>query len=261
MRPNRLLAWGLSAAAVAGTPAAALTGAQVDAVRRLAAGPQQASAGTRLRATVADLSAPLDYMSRAGPLDPSRPGDPRLMDVAGVRVGMSPEQADAALQAAGFEPPRALGLQPSYDTRVRNAWNTSTRGDTGRVLTVPASGAWRKPGEEVELRFEALPEGARVSWIAYRADAGRVGADVFERQLLARYGPPANGEAEDQRWCTLRAPACEDPRNAHYPVMEASAARRTIWVSGADDDRAAALRARFAADAARRSAAPVQASF
>lgn len=245
-----------------GGPAGAQTGQQVETARRLVSGLQQAVTSARLRQTVAGLSAPLEYETRLGPVNPAVHSDPRLMDVAGVRLGMTPAEAEAALLRAGFVRPRNdRSSQVSYDSQVRTAWVTRWGAAPSPDLKVDETMHASKGAEEVTVTFIALPEGPRVDHVDYRGDERAVTAGQFGEQLEAKYGPPSSGGAEPMRWCTLRAPECEDPRSADYPVLQGNPGNRTLWLTGADADRKTALAARFEADAASRQPTQARASF
>lgn len=214
----------------------------------------------RLARVVAELSAPLSYESQLGPLNPHDRTDPRNLDVAGVRLGMRPGDVKSALRQSGYQ----LGaeeMQVSYDSRVRQEWRDMTGIDTGRSSLVVKSQSWTKGDERISVDFVAMPDGAAVSWVSYSGyDQRSISPEVFEAELLRKYGEPVNPGLGDMRWCTLKAPSCEDPRYAQYPVLEASAEMKRIWLAGPDADRDVALKARFSADIMRK-AKPSAASF
>lgn len=222
---------------------------------------QKVVASARLQRVVAELSVPLTYENPRNPLDPANMQDPRNLDVSSVRLGMSPPQVTAALRAAGFAQDIEPSQQYSYETEVRMAWQSNTGQDTGRRLQVEKRARWVKAGQKIYIEYIALPEGPRVDYITYEADAQVISQEAFEAQVLRKYGEQLNGEAEDQRWCTVKAPECEDPRYAEYPALQVSSARRTIWLSGHDPDRKAALEERFKADVAKRGPKQVEPSF
>jgi len=222
---------------------------------------QKAVTSGRLQRVVAELSAPLVYDSSTNPLHPANLQDPRNLDVSGVRLGMSPSDVAAALRAAGFKQDIDGAHQRSYDTQVRAAWQSNTNTDTGPPILVDKSARWIKSGQKILVDYVAMPDGARVEWITYEAEPELVSEAAFEAQLLRKYGEQVNGEATDQRWCTVKAPTCEDPRSSEFPVLEASPARRTIWLSGYDVERKVALEERFKADVAKRGPKQVEPSF
>ena len=262
MRQGTWIVGGAAAvlAACGGWAADAQGMSRLDAAGSLLGTVQKVAANARLRQTVGGLSVPLAYESAAGPIDAGNGHDPRNFDVAGVRLGMSPDEVAAALGASGFTM-KSAGRQPSYDSAVRERWNSAGRTGTGPALFIAAGSSWERPGQEVQIKYTALPQGPRVDWVAYSGDAQRMSAEAFEDQLRRKYGDPVNGDADEQRWCTLKAPECEDPRQADYPAMEASAQYRRIWLSGHDKDRDAALQAREEADIASGKPAEIGASF
>jgi hypothetical protein len=220
-----------------------------------------AIAGSKLRKIVAELSAPLAFESAAGPIDPGLRNDPRNLDIAGVRLGMTPQEVVRALQAAGYNKDGEGSMQRSYDTLVRDDWARLYGVQTGQAIFVPNEVNWEKQGQTIRITFVALPEGALVNVVDYSATDAPISDATFVSQLQQRYGEPVNEDDADQRWCTVKAPTCEDPRAATYPVLAAWTSNRSLHLVGNDVGRDAALAARFEADVTRRRPASGDASF
>jgi hypothetical protein len=221
-----------------------------------------AVASSKQRRIKAELSRPLTFDAEAGPLDPVNRSDPRNFDIAGVRLGMSARDAEAAMRAAGYMAAFGAEDQPSYAGEVMQRWRSDFGFTDAWNDRVPHGLLWRKGEEEIRVELLALPEGARVRSVQYQAKEGApISQDQFMSRVLAKYGEPANDNASDLRWCIVKAPECEDPREASYPLLSVWPESRQISLTGNDPAQAAALAERFAADVERGRPAERAASF
>jgi hypothetical protein len=219
-----------------------------------------AVANARVHKSVAELSAPLQYEDASGPLDPANRADPRNADVAGVRLGMTPAQAERALRALGYADSGIHGEQLSYDSLVRSDWATRFGKPSGEPARVPDNIIWRKAGQQVTVTFIAMPDGPRANEITYEAGESGISDETFLAQVQSKYGSPINDDPKNLMWCTIKAPDCEDPRSATYPVLAAWTSNRSIILVGNDPGRDHALQSRRAADvASKQPAAPAPA--
>jgi hypothetical protein len=205
------------------------------------------------RQILVELAVPLAYEPAAGTPDPNNRSDPRNMDIGGVRLGMTVKQAQAALRNAGYRDAGPRDDQPSYAGLVMDRWQSHYGYRGGWNDRAPHELLWRKGEEEIRVTLVALPEGPRVDAVSYQAKEGSpISGGEFVQRVLAKYGKPTNDDAEDMRWCTVKAPTCEDSRNAEYPLLSAWTNNRTINLTGNDPGRKDALERRFAADVERR---------
>ncbi len=217
---------------------------------------------SKQRKVIAELSAPLIYEEAAGPLDPANRHDPRNLDVAGVHLGMSVLQAQRALRAAGYVDSGPRDPQQSYIDRVTYQWQIQY-GITGAIDDrVPQELLWRKGEEQVTVNLIALPDGPRVNEVKYWAmDGAPISSEGFTRSALAKYGEPTNDDPDDLRWCTVKAPQCEQGSDVRYPVLLVSPDNRSIVLIGNDPARSEAFDKRLAADIALRKPADQAPSF
>ena len=214
------------------------------------------------RRLTAELSTPLTYDPAAGPLDPANKADPRNLEIAGVRIGMTVREAQLALRGAGYIDEGPRDDQPSYMGRVMWAWQAeygvgpNTNDRTTRELV------WNKGEEEITVSLLALPDGPRVESVFYWAkDGAPISKDEFTRRVLAKYGEPVNDDPNDLRWCTVKAPECEKPPEQTYPLLVAWPNGRQLRLFGNDPGLKQALDQRFAADVLRRKPADKAPSF
>lgn len=133
------------------------------------------------------------------------------LDVAGVRLGMSAEEARAALTRAGYSVPASNGVTygPSFAASVRaEAARRRTGGYaqpamTDRVTTgLEAYGPNR---EAISIGLTALPAGgSSVTGVHLRIPPEVMKGDAFLRQATAKYGRPDGGRDMGMTlaWCT-----------------------------------------------------------
>ena len=143
-------------------------------------------------------------------------------------------------------------MQASYDTDIRSEWAKNSTAAMPATRQVRRAMIWRKGEQEVRVEFLALPEGPVANEITYSGGGSDVSSEAFAAQARAKYGKPVHDDSSDLRWCTVKAPECEDPRDATYPLLSAWTGNRTMMLIGNDPARADALAARRAADIASR---------
>lgn len=214
------------------------------------------------RKILLELSSPLAYAPAAGPIDPANRNDPRNMDIAGIRLGMTVKEAQMALRTAGYIDAGPRDTQQSYADRVVYTWHTKYGYQGQFNQNVEKELLWNKGEEQISVKLLALPEGTRVSAIEYRAgETAPISSQEFTRRVLAKYGEPVNDDASRLRWCTVKAPDCETGYDATYPLLEAYPHLRHLVLTGNDPAQKAAFESRFEADVERRKPADQAPSF
>lgn len=205
------------------------------------------------RKVLLELMAPLAFEPGAGPIDPTNRNDPRNLDIAGVRLGMTVRQAQAALRTAGYVDAGPRDTQYSYAASVVYDWKTTFGYKGNLVEHVEKELQWDKGEERIVVKLIALPEGPRVNAVEYAArDGAPISTPEFTRRVLAKYGDPVNDDPNEFRWCVVKAPDCEPPNEARFPVLSAWPHARQLELLGSDSGRDEALAKRFAADVDRR---------
>lgn len=197
----------------------------------------EASVQSRLRKDVASMSAPLVFETANGPLDPADVSDPRNFDIAGVRLGMTPDQAKKAIAAAGYTI-KNVGEQNSFDTEVRRMVSMGPNLTRINVpLYINASG---KNQQELSVEFLALPEGPRVHRIEYQMNSMDMTQDAFRAQILRKYGDTASiDEGSSLKWCTANNSECHPL--TEQANMEVDLERKFIRLEDEDEARQTAL--------------------
>ena len=197
----------------------------------------QASTQSRLKKDIASMSSPLVFESSNGPLDPADASDPRNFDIAGVRLGMTPDQVKAAIAVAGYTI-KNMGEQNSFDTAVRSMVSTGPNLTRINVpIFINASG---KNQQELSVEFLALPEGPRVHRIEYQMNSMDMTEEAFGAQIFRKYGDTATtDEGSSRKWCTANNVECHPlTKQAN---MEVDLQRKFIRLEDEDEARQTAL--------------------
>lgn len=141
----------------------------------------------------------------AGPDDfgtsPAMAARMRQMDVAGIRLGMGPEDVKAALRTRGYAPTpdtmytdRRPWTQAGYDyaTRVEEArrQRLSDFKTPMKFANVVTAEAWNKADESVRVEYAVGRSGRRVSQVSYNIPEGRMAWAAMRDNIVEKYGRP-----------------------------------------------------------------------
>lgn len=149
-----------------------------------------------------DPAAPLDATAMASTAFP--------LDVAGVRLGMSPDDVRAALTKAGYRMAGGVDYGPSFASRVRAEAERRRTGSyvsastADRVLTgLEATGPNR---ESMTVGLAAVPAGSSiVTGVRLVVPSEVMNGPALLRQTVAKYGPP-DGSRDGRltlAWCSV----------------------------------------------------------
>jgi hypothetical protein len=157
--------------------------------------------------------------------------DPLSFDVAGVKLGMSPDEAKASLAKASYKVTGTSDV-PSFDQEVRTEAARrqgrslpSTRG-VG-VYRIAATGPHQ---EYMEVHFLQQQQGSRVSGVTVEIPATAMTTDAFWRQVTTKYGAPgARKQDVEMFWCSMevgancgRSYVASGPMDTEYPLLTAT---------------------------------------
>lgn len=182
----------------------------------------------------------------------------RAMDVAGVRLGMLPDQVRAALRAAGYSPtPDAywtdrrpkVGRGFDYATRIDQVRRQRLRDFANTRVTETIVGEfWSKGDELVEVGYVPMRDGVRASRILYSIPEGRIGWEAIRSNVIARYGRPSrlSESLRSIRYCGDGVCA---PVQARFARLELSGSWRLELTDGGALDAIAQRQAAADADA------------
>ncbi|MBP2513820.1 hypothetical protein [Sphingomonas sp. PvP018] len=174
-------------------------------------------------------------------LDPIRWAPIETFDVAGVRLGMTPQEARAALVSKGFTPRATDPSQPSWAALVseRVADRRGGRSDASTVARFTM--AEGPQGEHIEVWYAPTRAGARVANVTYTIPSNRMEAQAFLDSVTSKYGKPSFTERTKRFYCSRgrdsRASCWRLGDTANRPGLLASSefAVRTIDLTEGSD--------------------------
>jgi hypothetical protein len=148
-------------------------------------------------------------------------------DVAGVRLGMSPDEAFAAFSGKGYKLEHwATG--PNFEQRIqekvseRNPRISKPSYATQTTKTV----AWAEGpnGERLWVRFQAMPSGPIVKFVQVSTNERRISAGAVKAQVWAKYGDPTKYRMDSNTnfWCDIPAVACGIDQYDQHPTLSFS---------------------------------------
>ncbi|GAA0455328.1 hypothetical protein [Sphingomonas molluscorum] len=130
------------------------------------------------------------------------PRGPMQMDVAGVRLGMSLPQAQAAATAASYAC-RPYGKELTFDEQVdKEAKRRAGQSDPFRQGTGTMQLECKGPdGEDLRIDFAQMHTGPVVDEYRLQIPGARIDLPAVRRQLAAKYGRPTVGNDTLGSWC------------------------------------------------------------
>ena len=139
---------------------------------------------------------------------PAYAADPATMDVAGIRLGDTPQQVKAALQQAGYrvtETRKTASFAQHVAVEVANRKGTAAPNPTyAGIAEIIAMGPHQ---ERADIQFAQIAGGDSVSRIEVTIPGTTMGEAAMKAQLTARYGKPDS--VKDQgltwHWCAPQA--------------------------------------------------------
>lgn len=190
----------------------------------------------KARRELAAVSQPLVYDSQVPALDQADATDPRNVDVAGLRLGMTPAEARRALQRAGFSIAEEH-KQWSYAMRVFPNANLAQ--------DVHWWGAHGRNDQRLTVKFASLPEGAVVNSIEFAMFGDTMTQEAFVAQLGRKYGEAELVLGEKLVWCVGPTGRCPDENEwRDQPHLIAEPSFRSIQLLFVDPARDEAFEVR-----------------
>lgn len=139
--------------------------------------------------------------------------DIHQFDIAGVRLGMTYEDAEEAVLKAGYPDIWADKLVDTFEQLVRDdvSSRTGARSNDPRDQALGGTiGSALPSGESLSVAFAATPEGLRVSEVTFIIDQDRMDPRTFEGLALKKYGQESYGHAGqlEHVWCSIGEESC-----------------------------------------------------
>jgi hypothetical protein len=216
-------------------------------------------------ASLLALSAvPMDLPALAAPMRP--PVAVGQLDIAGVKLGMTPEQVRPALVRAGFMPRASDPDQDSWEGRIAAEVAKRRPGTRSTATKVPMFTMARGPrGEHVEVWYYSSPSGAAASSIKFEIPADQMTAAAFYNGVLEKYGrPTVRPFGKDMLYCSAGEPAgsCVSLGNKRKTYLHAESGYKNHSLYLAEGaDAAEARKAAFWAEVERRAPKDARPSF
>ncbi|KTW12359.1 hypothetical protein NS258_10465 [Sphingomonas sanguinis] len=180
---------------------------------------------------------------------PAYATDPATMDVAGIRLGDTPQQVKAALQQAGYkvnETRKTESFAQRVAVEVANRKGLAAPNPTyAGIGTIIAIGPHQ---ERADIQFAQIAGGDSVSRIEVTIPGTAMGEAAMKAQLTAKYGKP--DAVKDQgltwHWCAPQAAKIcgmtytGGELDTAWPTLRGSTAMGTnsiILEAGTDADR------------------------
>lgn len=147
--------------------------------------------------------------------------DASALAIAGVRLGMTPEQVSSTLRAAGYVR-EYLVTNKSWEEKIAREL-ASTRGVplTGTFRPVAWHETYRKREERVEVYYRPMPSGPVVSGVDYGMGNAAMSEESFRAAVRARYGVQSGGGSSEMIFCSVGETVCslldfQNPKQLPY---------------------------------------------
>jgi hypothetical protein len=139
--------------------------------------------------------------------------------VAGVTLGMSPEEARAALTKAGFTPRAEDPTQDAWSAVVSQRAADRIGGKVERTKVPMFTMAEGPQGEHIEVWYSATEAGAKASSVKYQMPTNRMERVAFASSATAKYGKPTFEDRTRALYCTKGEPTCTSWQNKDLPYL------------------------------------------
>jgi hypothetical protein len=194
---------GAAASSAASAKAAAATAASAAAAAPASVAPPVSTAATRSTVLPSAVPAAPTYSAAATPLAAATMTAPDQIDVAGIRLGMSPDEVRAALKSKKLIDYHEATETLSYLDSAKGAMQPVANGRFVNVITAwtppasPGSDSLQVDGESFEVLFTPVPGRERVLGIVHSVGYSPANAPretVLESGLVKKYGGDASND-------------------------------------------------------------------
>lgn len=231
----------------------------------------------RLTATLAMTLASISFATPTAAQAQQRAAITQL-DVAGIRLGMTPDEAGRAIAKSGYKIDAASirDDRPSWEERLRVA----VRERQGSSAPRPSGPPLREVSnyyatsvrkQTLQVSFAATPAGPRVKKVVYEIPVDQITKADFDANVLTKYGrrdgQVATVDGMEALWCSAGERQCGKSwmYRPERPVLKAGtfqvARRHRITLDGRDIAEEARLNSLFVAEVERRAPRTRETSF
>lgn len=128
--------------------------------------------------------------------------------IAGVRLGMTPEQVSLTLRAAGYVREHQVANM-SWEERVaREVAYARALPLRGTFRAVVWHETYRKGAERIEIYYQPMPSGPAVASVEYGLRNSAMTEEAFRASVRARYGAQSAGNSSEMIFCSVGETAC-----------------------------------------------------
>lgn len=180
-------------------------------------------------------------------------------DVAGVRLGMTPAQARAALLQNGYKVTEDRYVtNQTWEELIQSALASRLKNYTARESRTGGRNleANKDPRQTIKVTFLATPRGMRVENVEYRIPAGDITKADFDANVARKYGEPTRRVSWAALWCSPGEKTCIPNRYFEYPSLKsrhnAAPDFRSVELDGTNKVERARFKALIAAEVERR---------
>jgi len=156
-------------------------------------------------------------------------------DIAGVRVGMSPDDVRKAMVKAGYRVGVVSRLESfggQVAARIAELRHQSRIAKYDTTWEIQATGP---ATESLTVDFDQWPDGPHAVVLSFRANPDRQSQDAFRSQVEARYGKPTGRALGVWRWCSPGERQCGPVAIPALPSLDADYQMRSLHLKiGAD---------------------------
>ena len=124
-------------------------------------------------------------------------------DVSGVKLGMSFEEAEKALEANGFGPAEGQNdiVKEPQPTFIQHVSHNSGKYIPPNEWSGLGQASFYKNKERIDLHFIEYPSGAFVGRVSYSLNDQTISVEDFNERVISKYGPPtANNRTLSKKW-------------------------------------------------------------
>ncbi|WP_380941723.1 hypothetical protein [Sphingomonas floccifaciens] len=158
---------------------------------------------------------------------------PATMDIAGVKLGMSPAEARSALARAGYMVERIDETQ-DFEQQVVSEANVRLKG-VGLMRSKPRGVSKivaHGPGREyLAIDFAQWPAGSLVAVVYLTVPQDRQASEAFRTQVAAKYGKATlQPGGYEPKWCTIGDADCTIMSSPSLPNLSVSFPAQSLWL-------------------------------
>lgn len=216
---------------------------------------------TILDRLVKKIVKPSSKPARPGAATTGQAASVSQFDVAGVRLGMTPQQARAALQQSGYQVRDNDGLPSrTWEERIQAA-ALEKQGKSSYEVPKTATKNFvgtKERRQTIQVSLSAKPEGMRVTKVVYGTPGDEILKNDYDANVRQKYGPPTFDRSSQltKIWCSAGESNCSLLTFLKRPHLKSTLlynnSAHELELIGTDEAEEARHKALFVAEVERR---------